>query len=50
MLILKLYFQEKNLNLDQDLNHGSPRIWIYGSGSNISLENLLCIFYKAWNL
>ena len=35
--IYKLDFQEKKLNLDRDLNHGSNP----GPGSNFSLENLI---------
>ena len=45
-IIFKLDFQEKNLNLDRDLNHGSqsrPRFTFFS-------ENLICKFYKAWNL
>ena len=38
--IYKLDFQEKNLNLDRDSNLGSP-------GSNVSLENIICKFYKV---
>ena len=54
--IYKLDFQEKNLNLEQDFNHESPDhqasdLEIRGSnpgpGSNFSLENLICKFYKA---
>ena len=40
--IYKLDFREKNLNLDRDLNHESPNP---GSGSNFSLENLICKFF-----
>ena len=39
--IYKLDFQEKILNLDRDLNHGSPD-QLPGA-----LENLICKFYKA---
>ena len=57
MFILKLDFQEKHFNLDRDLNLGSPEerqasdLEIRGSnpgpGSNFSLENLICKFYKT---
>ena len=45
--IYKLDFQEKNLNLNQDLNHARD-LEIHGSnpgpGSIFSLENLICLF------
>ena len=43
--IYKLDFQDKNVNLDRNLNHGSPDPDLRGSnpgpGSNFSLENVI---------
>ena len=49
--IYKLDFQEKNLNLDRDLNQRQAsdleiRVSNPGLGSNFSFENLICKMVK----